>query len=352
MEFEAETAHFSDDVGKARELFKGINCEFGYLIQLGSAIRGNYGKLCKALIAHFVPGNARHLMELLEPKPTTVDTDEESRRIVSQYYRGRGFQEPREKQQDEQVAGIEEQSLKRRACSRATWGLSDPDPNAMNQQPNANECSSFDIPGNLRGRLAPPLNISPPEKFRPNYSQLASVVGNAERFELSDAERKANRERRFGNVRQEVGRFTQSASESPMNDTEFGRTRNDYYYNRNQPASNELFIEELPEGISTEQVAEMFCEFGNVMAVRIKPNKYGTLVGWVDMETVDEARCAKDGLKNVIVGKVPLIVVFARQRDPKPGQRTMKALDKPELSFGVGSEPASLKRFRYFDSPQ
>lgn len=80
-----------------------------------------------------------------------------------------------------------------------------------------------------------------------------------------------------------------------------------------------LFVAGLPYDLDDAELMEIFEKFGSVVSARVAMDKdtgKSKGFGFVEMENAEEARDAIENLKDISLGKKPLVV---KEADSKPG---------------------------------
>jgi cold-inducible RNA-binding protein len=80
-----------------------------------------------------------------------------------------------------------------------------------------------------------------------------------------------------------------------------------------------LFVAGLPYDLDDAELTEIFEKFGTVVTARVAMDRdtgKSKGFGFVDMQNADEAREAIENLKDISLGKKPLVV---KEADEKPG---------------------------------
>ncbi len=83
-----------------------------------------------------------------------------------------------------------------------------------------------------------------------------------------------------------------------------------------------LFVAGLPYDLDDAELMEIFEKFGTVITARVAMDKEtgkSKGFGFVDMQNAEEARDAIDNLKDISLGKKPLIVKEAEEKSGPPG---------------------------------
>lgn len=83
-----------------------------------------------------------------------------------------------------------------------------------------------------------------------------------------------------------------------------------------------LFVAGLPYDLDDAELMEIFEKFGTVVTARVAMDKEtgkSKGFGFVDMQNADEARDAIENLKDISLGKKPLVVKEAEERSSSPG---------------------------------
>ena len=83
-----------------------------------------------------------------------------------------------------------------------------------------------------------------------------------------------------------------------------------------------LFVAGLPYDLDDAELMEIFEKFGAVITARVAMDKEtgkSKGFGFVDMQNAEEARDAIDNLKDISLGKKPLIVKEAEEKSGPPG---------------------------------
>ena len=82
-----------------------------------------------------------------------------------------------------------------------------------------------------------------------------------------------------------------------------------------------LFVAGLPYDLDDAELMEIFEKFGTVITARVAMDKEtgkSKGFGFVDMQNAEEARDAIDNLKDISLGKKPLIVKEAEEKSGPP----------------------------------
>ena len=83
-----------------------------------------------------------------------------------------------------------------------------------------------------------------------------------------------------------------------------------------------LFVAGLPYDLDDAELMEIFEKFGIFITARVAMDKEtgkSKGFGFVDMQNAEEARDAIDNLKDISLGKKPLIVKEAEEKSGPPG---------------------------------
>lgn len=83
-----------------------------------------------------------------------------------------------------------------------------------------------------------------------------------------------------------------------------------------------LFVAGLPYDLDDAELTEIFEKFGTVVSARVAMDKEtgkSKGFGFVDMQNADEAKDAIENLKDISLGKKPLVV---KEAEDKPGGST------------------------------
>jgi RNA recognition motif-containing protein len=83
-----------------------------------------------------------------------------------------------------------------------------------------------------------------------------------------------------------------------------------------------LFVAGLPYDLDDAELMEIFEKFGTVVTARVAMDKEtgkSKGFGFVDMQNAEEARDAIENLKDISLGKKPLIVKEAEEKSGPPG---------------------------------
>ena len=83
-----------------------------------------------------------------------------------------------------------------------------------------------------------------------------------------------------------------------------------------------LFVAGLPYDLDDAELMEIFEKFGTVVTARVAMDKEtgkSKGFGFVDMQNAEEARDAIENLKDISLGKKPLVVKEAEERSPPAG---------------------------------
>jgi cold-inducible RNA-binding protein len=83
-----------------------------------------------------------------------------------------------------------------------------------------------------------------------------------------------------------------------------------------------LFVAGLPYDLDDAELMEIFEKFGTVVTARVAMDKEtgkSKGFGFVDMQNAEEARDAIENLKDISLGKKPLIVKEAEEKTGPPG---------------------------------
>ena len=83
-----------------------------------------------------------------------------------------------------------------------------------------------------------------------------------------------------------------------------------------------LFVAGLPYDLDDAELTEIFEKFGTVVTARVAMDRdtgKSKGFGFVDMQNTDEARDAIENLKDISLGKKPLIVKEAEEKSGPPG---------------------------------
>lgn len=82
-----------------------------------------------------------------------------------------------------------------------------------------------------------------------------------------------------------------------------------------------LFVAGLPYDLDDAELTEIFEKFGTVISARVAMDKdtgKSKGFGFVDMQNADEAKDAIENLKDISLGKKPLVVKEAEERSAPP----------------------------------
>lgn len=83
-----------------------------------------------------------------------------------------------------------------------------------------------------------------------------------------------------------------------------------------------LFVAGLPYDLDDAELMEIFEKFGTVITARVAMDKdtgKSKGFGFVDMQNAEEARDAIENLKDISLGKKPLVVKEAEEKSGPPG---------------------------------
>lgn len=83
-----------------------------------------------------------------------------------------------------------------------------------------------------------------------------------------------------------------------------------------------LFVAGLPYDLDDAELMEIFEKFGTVITARVAMDKEtgkSKGFGFVDMQNAEEAREAIENLKDISLGKKPLVVKEAEEKSGPPG---------------------------------
>ena len=83
-----------------------------------------------------------------------------------------------------------------------------------------------------------------------------------------------------------------------------------------------LFVAGLPYDLDDAELMEIFEKFGTVVTARVamyKETGKSKGFGFVDMQNAEEARDAIENLKDISLGKKPLVVKEAEEKSGPPG---------------------------------
>lgn len=83
-----------------------------------------------------------------------------------------------------------------------------------------------------------------------------------------------------------------------------------------------LFVAGLPYDLDDAELMEIFEKFGTVITARVAMDKEtgkSKGFGFVDMQNADEAKDAIENLKDISLGKKPLVVKEAEEKSGPPG---------------------------------
>jgi RNA recognition motif-containing protein len=83
-----------------------------------------------------------------------------------------------------------------------------------------------------------------------------------------------------------------------------------------------LFVAGLPYDLDDAELMEIFEKFGTVVTARVAMDKEtgkSKGFGFVDMQNAEEARDAIENLKDISLGKKPLVVKEAEEKTGPPG---------------------------------
>ena len=83
-----------------------------------------------------------------------------------------------------------------------------------------------------------------------------------------------------------------------------------------------LFVAGLPYDLDDAELMEIFEKFGTVVTARVAMDRdtgKSKGFGFVDMENAEEAKDAIENLKDISLGKKPLIVKEAEEKSGPPG---------------------------------
>ena len=83
-----------------------------------------------------------------------------------------------------------------------------------------------------------------------------------------------------------------------------------------------LFVAGLPYDLDDAELMEIFEKFGTVVTARVAMDKEtgkSKGFGFVDMQNAEEGRDAIENLKDISLGKKPLIVKEAEEKSGPPG---------------------------------
>ncbi len=82
-----------------------------------------------------------------------------------------------------------------------------------------------------------------------------------------------------------------------------------------------LFVAGLPYDLDDAELTEIFEKFGTVVSARVAMDKdtgKSKGFGFVDMQNAEEAKDAIENLKDISLGKKPLVVKEAEERSAPP----------------------------------
>lgn len=83
-----------------------------------------------------------------------------------------------------------------------------------------------------------------------------------------------------------------------------------------------LFVAGLPYDLDDAELMEIFEKFGTVVTARVAMDKEtgkSKGFGFVDMQNAEEGRDAIENLKDISLGKKPLVVKEAEEKSGPPG---------------------------------
>jgi RNA recognition motif-containing protein len=83
-----------------------------------------------------------------------------------------------------------------------------------------------------------------------------------------------------------------------------------------------LFVAGLPYDLDDAELMEIFEKFGTVITARVAMDKEtgkSKGFGFVDMQNADEGKDAIENLKDISLGKKPLVVKEAEEKSGPPG---------------------------------
>lgn len=83
-----------------------------------------------------------------------------------------------------------------------------------------------------------------------------------------------------------------------------------------------LFVAGLPYDLDDAELMEIFEKFGTVVTARVAMDKEtgkSKGFGFVDMQNAEEGRDAIENLKDISLGKKPLVVKEAEEKSTPPG---------------------------------
>ncbi|MFM6925348.1 MAG: RNA recognition motif domain-containing protein [Ferruginibacter sp.] len=83
-----------------------------------------------------------------------------------------------------------------------------------------------------------------------------------------------------------------------------------------------LFVAGLPYDLDDAELMEIFEKFGTVITARVAMDKEtgkSKGFGFVDMQNAEEAKDAIENLKDISLGKKPLVVKEAEEKSGPPG---------------------------------
>jgi len=83
-----------------------------------------------------------------------------------------------------------------------------------------------------------------------------------------------------------------------------------------------LFVAGLPYDLDDAELMEIFEKFGTVVTARVAMDRdtgKSKGFGFVDMQNAEEARDAIENLKDISLGKKPLVVKEAEEKSGPPG---------------------------------
>lgn len=83
-----------------------------------------------------------------------------------------------------------------------------------------------------------------------------------------------------------------------------------------------LFVAGLPYDLDDAELMEIFEKFGTVVTARVAMDKEtgkSKGFGFVDMQNAEEAKDAIENLKDISLGKKPLVVKEAEEKSGPPG---------------------------------
>lgn len=83
-----------------------------------------------------------------------------------------------------------------------------------------------------------------------------------------------------------------------------------------------LFVAGLPYDLDDAELMEIFEKFGTVITARVAMDKEtgkSKGFGFVDMQNAEEGRDAIENLKDISLGKKPLVVKEAEEKSAPPG---------------------------------